>query len=706
MRWHFFVLAGSAVALLAGATAAQSSLPLKKVRLYETGVAYFEREGALAGGAGARLPVPAGHLDDALKTLVVLSPDGTARVSGVEFSSSVSPTMARALAGLPEEGNDALGFRKLLESLKGAAVEVQTARAKLTGRVVEVVNAEQSELGDCVEVKKLGANGEQPSCVATRHAALLLLGKTGEIHRLKIAELASVKPTDPAVVARLASAVDALSHRGAQARRELRVLSGASKQVALGYIAETPIWRSTYRLVLADKDQGALQGWALLHNDTDEDWKQVKVELVNGRPDSFLFPLAAPRYARRDLVTPENELSTVPQLLDTTVDAMWSGDGAGGLGISGYGQGGGGRGQGIGLGSIGTVGHGAGVGMGGSGTASSSLLSVGSLAAMGQAEGVEAGALFQYALTSAVDLRAHGSALVPFANETVGARRIAWFSRAGETARSGVHLKNESTQTLPPGPLSIFADGGFAGETAIDRLKPKEARLLAYGMDLDVELTTTSNRHSDESKLLLFRRAQLIEHFVRKHKLDYELENRSGSGRVVYLTLGYVDNAKLSGADELGYDTASRKAFAVFRIPARAKQNRKLDAEEGLSRTTPFAKLSSASLKRFAAAPTLPSAQREIASQAATQLREAEQRRAALRRDIAEIAQLKLEIARMRENVRAVSGAKSGAPLVARLIAAEDRLKGMRRGIVKLRAEADQYARGAQSVLAKLEKVR
>ena len=50
----------------------------------------------------------------------------------------------------------------------------------------------------------------------------------------------------------------------------------------------------------------------------------MRVELVNGRPDAFLFPLAAPRYARRGLVTPERELSTVPQLLDRPVDEMWA----------------------------------------------------------------------------------------------------------------------------------------------------------------------------------------------------------------------------------------------------------------------------------------------------------------------------------------------------------------------------------------------
>ncbi|MFO0654793.1 MAG: hypothetical protein U0787_06910 [Polyangia bacterium] len=75
-------------------------LPLRSVRLYETGIGYFERAGTL-GSRATVLPVPAGHIDDALKTLVVLSRDQKTRVFGLEFASSVSPGMGRALAGLP-----------------------------------------------------------------------------------------------------------------------------------------------------------------------------------------------------------------------------------------------------------------------------------------------------------------------------------------------------------------------------------------------------------------------------------------------------------------------------------------------------------------------------------------------------------------------------------------------------------------------------
>src|SRR5262249_28992534 len=152
-------------------------------------------------------------------------------------------------------------------------------------------------------------------------------------------------------------------------------------------------------------------------------------------------------------------LSTVPQLLNTTVDAIWGdheGASAEGFGLSGTGSGGGGTGEGtIGLGSIGTIGHGAGA----AGTSDSSLLSVGHLAAVAQASGVESGALFSYTLAAPLRLRAHGSALVPFLQEGIAAEPMTLVSAPGEAARSAVLFKNSTKQTLPEGPIAIFFPG-------------------------------------------------------------------------------------------------------------------------------------------------------------------------------------------------------------------------------------------------------
>ncbi len=526
--------------------------------------------------------------------------------------------------------------------------------------------------------------------------------QNGELRRAALRDVVGVRPTDPAISARLGAALDALSGGSARVLKELRVLS-QGQSVSLGYVSETPVWRASYRLVLGEGDKEAkLQGWALVHNDTDEPWRGVTLELVNGRPDSFLFPLAAPRYAERKLVTPENPLSTVPQLMRTTPDAMWNGDEGqvsyGGMGLSGIGEGGGGRGEGIGLGSIGVLGHGSGSG----GDSASSLLSIGNLAGITESIGVESGALFRYTLGDKLDLRAHGSALVPFLGEGVEARRVALFQSSGGDARSAVYVTHRGTQTLPAGTLAVFGDGGFAGESVLPRLKPRETTTIEYGADLDVLLNETRADRRDETRALRFSNWELVEHYVRHHELVEDLENRSGAPRDVFLSLSFVNNASIQGADDIVYDSEHARAFAVFALAPRESKSRTLTIEEGLSRRHAVRELTSARLTTLALSPSVPAGQRAIVQQAAAELLRAETKRRTLSATRAELALRETEVARFRGHAEALGAAPGGKELVERLLAAEDRAESLRRTLRALRTEADALGRIATRTLMRL----
>lgn len=697
-----------------------SILPLKSLRLYETGVGYFERAGAI-GAANSGLPVPAGHLDDALKTLVLLSPDGAARVYGIAFPTSVSKGMGRALAGLPQNEDDAVSYRDLLLSLKGATLEVRTAHGPLCGRLIDVLGkgdgaithaaAPRADNKNEKEGSAAEKSGEATTAPSDSELTLLLLTTQGELLRLSTATVAAIRPLDPHFASRLRTALDAITQRGAQSQRLLRLLSRDGGPVTLGYISEIPLFRVTYRLVLNEPQRtAALQGWALVHNDTDEDWRGVRVHLVSGRPDSFLFPIAAPRYARRQLVTPENELSTVPQLLGTTADRMW-GDhiedsfGVGGLGLSGTGMGGGGSGSGtIGLGRIGTIGRGSGTAVEGQ----SSLLQVGNLAAAAQATGTESGALFTYSLNEPLDLRAHGSALLPFVSEGVEAEVISWIGHAGDSARSGVRLVNSTHQTLPAGPLSVYNETGLAGESAIDRLKPGERRFVQYGHDLDVELGIVRSQAKDEPQHLTFDHDALEEHFLRKKDILYRIANRSGLPRTLYLGLGVGQNARVQGADRIDFDTAQKNAVAIFELPAQSRLERPISTVEGLQQVTGLKALRAARLLELASATTIPAPERAILQEAAARKKELEDAGKETEKTQSEMKKTEKEIERLREHLKAMgheTAAGAGPnPLLKRILDTEDRLSGLQKKLDTLEAAEEQRREAVRKVLEKLPK--
>lgn len=694
MTWKVWAVVGCSVSTWGCAAQSgsveQPVLPLTTLRLYETGVGYFERSGTITS-ASDTLPVPASHVDDALKTLIVMTDGGKAQVAGVEFDSVMSRGLARSLAALPLDSDKPVSYADVLESLKGVDLELTPVSGSVVrGKLVEVTEAPAIP----VDLAGQGSNPEprgsdDPLAKAINlpdsenDHYLTLLSEDGSLRRFRASRVRTLKPLDLGLAKRLGAAAGALSGRAAQIQRGLRVLATQAMKVRLGYIAETPVWRSTYRLILQPgSKQARIQGWALIHNDTDERWKNVNVELVNGRPDSFLFPLSAPRYARRPLAEPAEKLSTVPQLAEHTPDQLWgdnieeSGEsyGAGGLGLSGVGMGGGGRGEGYGS------------GYGSVTSKESQEISIGNLADIAQSSGLEVGALFSYRLANRLELRPHGSALVPFTSQDVEARRITWFESVADSGRSGVRLTNTSNQTLPSGPVAIYEQAGFSGETGVPRLKPKERAFLRFGIDLDVELEADPEFKSkpvEEPKKVRFEHGQLVEHYLRRSERSYLLTNRSAAARDVYVVLDIVKNASVSGADELDFDLAADAALAVFQAPARGKTSRKLVIQEALRRDTRLESLSAEGVRELLDKQGLIPAERRILEAAVVLLEVVKQAQTALADAEKEVQRVTGDLERMREHLKALgdkSGSPAGAnPIVTRILDLEDKLSKQRR---------------------------
>ena len=94
----------------------------------------------------------------------------------------------------------------------------------------------------------------------------------------------------------------AAEHTSDQKRVKLDFRGAGKRQVSVGYIQEAPVWKTSYRLVLDDKEPPFLQGWAIVENTTAQDWSDVQLTLVSGRPISFLMDLYEPLFMARPLV--------------------------------------------------------------------------------------------------------------------------------------------------------------------------------------------------------------------------------------------------------------------------------------------------------------------------------------------------------------------------------------------------------------------
>jgi outer membrane protein OmpA-like peptidoglycan-associated protein len=81
----------------------------------------------------------------------------------------------------------------------------------------------------------------------------------------------------------------------------VRMSAGRVHDVKVSYAVPTPTWKAAYRVVLDDKPKqpSLIQGWAMVNNVSQEDWRDVQLTLATGAPMSFVHDLHTPEYVKR-----------------------------------------------------------------------------------------------------------------------------------------------------------------------------------------------------------------------------------------------------------------------------------------------------------------------------------------------------------------------------------------------------------------------
>ena len=265
----FTVCLFACVVAASGAEAAD--LNLKRVLLSTGGVGLYEYEAEVEGDATVELKVRLDQVDDVLKSLVVFDDHGG--VGGLDLASA--EPLSEAFRPLPFTEADLQSTPRLLNALRGVEVEVGGPRA-ISGRIISVV-------------EETGAESKK-NALPPRHRVAVMSDKG--IEQFVLEEAESVKFADTSVQDAVGRALKLVAANHERDSRTLRLISKGSEKRALrvAYLAAAPVWKTSYRLVLdpaPDAKQGALQGWATLENLSGQDWTDVDLTLVSGRPVAY-----------------------------------------------------------------------------------------------------------------------------------------------------------------------------------------------------------------------------------------------------------------------------------------------------------------------------------------------------------------------------------------------------------------------------------
>ncbi|MEM9695313.1 MAG: hypothetical protein AAGA56_22410, partial [Myxococcota bacterium] len=337
----------------------------------------------------------------------------------------------------------------------------------------------------------------------------------------------------------------------------------------------------------------------------------------------------------------------------------------------------------------------------------SDLLRVGDLSRVDDAQGADAPTVFVYKASRPLDLPARRSALVPFLQRSMEAQIITWFDGfEAPMGRFAISFSNSGATTLPRGPVSVFADGGFAGETVLDRLAPGERRYEPIADDLDVTLDKVADTSAREPKKLVYRKGRLEEHYLRRRAITFTLSNRSGRPRQVFVRLSARSNAKVEGAPRVEFDRGRDRPLAVFDVaPRTEKKTESITVVEGLRTVSSRERLDVERLEELAFAENQPPRQRAGAKEVATKAAAAQVERSKLDDVEVKLAEAEKDIDRLRGHLKALQAETAGPdnPILTRLLANEDRLAQLREEKRSVERSVAAANREVEAALASLE---
>jgi hypothetical protein len=454
------------ILFLAGAVALSAfaaDIPIRQVILYKSGVGYFERSGPLGPGESARLDFKATDMNDVLKSLTLEDRSG-GKVTGLRYDSS--EPLSQKLAEFPFKIDGQAALAVFIDQMKGAKVEIKYG--------AETVN------GAIVSGRLVGADDKRPE----REQAVLMLD-SGELRTFDLAAASAIRFADPKLQGQLKDYLTVVNQSRSQDKRSIYIDSSDAKarQIDASYMVPMPVWKSSYRLIFNDKTDPTLEGWAIIDNTTGEDWTNVLLAVVSGRPVSFISRLYEPKYLARQTVELPEDRAASPVVYGGTLTT----------------------------GSLGAAGRAGGV-IGGVPGEANEMLARKAMPAPMRAQSApyardreqdalssvaidvasaDLGELFEYRFSTPITVKKDESAMLPFLQQKIGARKLLIYSENyGEHPMSAAELTNSTGKTLDGGPITVFEGAGYSGEALMTTLKAADKRLISYAVDLGTRVTT------------------------------------------------------------------------------------------------------------------------------------------------------------------------------------------------------------------------
>jgi len=461
-------------------------LPIERVVLFKHGVGYFQRTGTVEGDEVIELGFKADQMNDVLKSLTTLDfSGGTFTALSYDSEEPLECRLAELNMNIPEKG----AISAFLDRVKGARVSVPLGQKTVEGTVMGIEEVQQIHDG-----------------LKVIEPHLAVLAEDGDLVRIPLLEAETVRFLDVSIRRDLETLLGILfsSLRKDLKRLTIQTCGEGEREVSLSYVVEAPVWKTSYRIMLAggEGEKPLLQGWALVDNTTEDDWKGVSLSLVSGLPISFIHDLYTPRHRRRPVVAVEEEAVVAPPVVEAAMapeapcpDQDYE--------MEDY------------LDEVGAEQP-----MMAKASAPSPRPSMRRAARESvevQTRTQEAGDLFAYEITRPVDVGRSHSALVPIVQTEVDLERVGLYNPEirEKNPMTAFRIKNTTGLVLEGGPVTVFEGDDYVGEAMLDTLRKEEERITPYSVELGIKVLVDREHQQEDFTQISKSGSYIYKHFRR-----------------------------------------------------------------------------------------------------------------------------------------------------------------------------------------------
>lgn len=438
-----------------------------RVAIFSNGIADFQRVFSVEKGKPTEvlIPVKAQHIADVLATLSVWGDVVIAKPPTYRPSNEKDGTLQLNANSVVKD----LGIK-----LSGAKVKITTPSTKVEGVLMGLQDDQEGTSGEPVTLSNY------------------VVSTANGIEKVKFRDASKVEFLDDAVNSEIQKAL----------QRNYQTIKPGSTFVSLTlttekdraeavvqYTVPAAAWKISYRL----RENGSktnLQAFAVVDNNTDEDWNDFKVAFVTGEPVTFETDLAeakVPRRSRRNVVKQEalagyeaedgleygqQALSDAPAYESMAVGARGVAKRSASFAACASAAPAGGMCRSVGSHAKGP-------------DAFANILNVAAK---------EVGDFSVFESAGTVTVAANRSAIVPVLSANLsGVKTVAHYKSGNHAERPYrcLNVKNDTKQSLGEGVVTVYTDGVFSGSAILPAMKSGEERLVPHALETGIKVRRT-----------------------------------------------------------------------------------------------------------------------------------------------------------------------------------------------------------------------